>query len=184
MKKQKSNSLLHCEEGRRSNLSFLQIIAAVSVFTYGLTSCAPQRTITGTERTVKDSTIIREVPVLVEVPGATVVTPGINIHQLDSMLKAGVPAETITRTLIREDPETKLKVGILIDQMGNLTAVCEQQERMIETLEREVEYYRNIYERVTVEVKLKWYQQVWHDFKQLIVGALLFMAFLTIRKFI
>ena len=149
-----------------------------------LFSCGAKRTITGTDRIVKDSTIIREVPVMIPVPGATVVTPGINIHQLDSMLKAGIPASVITERLIRDDPETKLKVGILIDQVGNLTAVCEQQERMIETLNREVEHYRDIYERVTVEVSLSWWQQLWHDFKQLIIGALLFLAFITIKKFL
>lgn len=147
-----------------------------------LFSCEAKKVVTGTDRVVKDSTIIREIPVLVEVPGATVVTPGINIHQLDSLLKAGVSPETITRTLVREDPETKLKVGILIDQMGNLTAVCEQQERMIETLQRQLEYYRSTLETVTVEVSLKWYEQLWHDFKTLIVGAALLLAFILLKK--
>ena len=145
-------------------------------------SCAPKRTITGTDRILRDSTIIREIPVLVEVPGATVVTPSVNIRQLDSLLRAGVPAQVITERLIREDPETRLKVGILIDQMGNLTAVCEQQERMIEILNREVEYYRELYEQATVTVEMRWYQQLWHDFKLLIVGAALLLAFSFVKK--
>lgn len=156
----------------------IAIIAAVLI----TASCSTKKVVTGTDRVEKDSIIIREVMVPVKVPGATIVTPSINIHQIDSLLKIGVDPRIIEREFIREDPETKLKVGILIDRMGNLTAVCEQQERTIEMLQREVEYFKEILERVTVVEKLPWWQQLWHDFKQLIIGAALLLAILTIRK--
>ncbi|WP_026946185.1 hypothetical protein [Algoriphagus marincola] len=147
-------------------------------------ACGAKQTITGVERVYRDTTIIVEKLVPIEVPGSTIQSPTINIDSLVTLLRSGVDPKVIERTLIREDPETKLKVGILIDEMGNLTALCEQQERIIETLQREITRLQSEYERVTVEVSKTWIQQLWHDFKQLIIGALLLIAFLTIRKFL
>jgi hypothetical protein len=153
------------------------------ILSFFLLSCGAKRTVTGVERTERDSIIVREVLVPVEVPGATVVTPGVSLRELDSLFKAGMPPRLITERLIQQDPETGLKVGILIDRLGNLTAICEQQDRTISILQRQVEYYKSLIQHTTVEVSLTWYQQLWRDFKQLIVGAALVLAFSFIKKF-
>jgi hypothetical protein len=64
------------------------------------------------------------------------------------LLKSGVSKEIIERTLIREDPETKLKVGILIDSLGNMSAVCEGQEQLISVMIEEREVFRKEIERI------------------------------------
>jgi uncharacterized small protein (DUF1192 family) len=105
-----------------------------------IASCAAPRVIT--ERTISDTTIIREIPRIVTIPAERVQSPSINLDSLVYLIQSGVSHETITKTLIREDPETKLRVGIMLDHLGNLTAVCEQQERTIELMEREIERLR------------------------------------------
>ena len=124
------------------------------------------------ERHTKDSTIIREVPVIVEVPGAAIQSPSINIDSLVSLLRRGVKPDVITNTLIKEDPETKLKVGILIDELGNLSALCEQQDRMIEVLSTEVEHWRERYERATVVEKVPWWKKILNNAYWIVLGII------------
>lgn len=100
-----------------------------------------------TERIVTDTTIIREIPRIIQVPGASIQSPSINLDSLVQLIQSGISHETISQTLIREDPETKLRVGIMLDALGNLTAVCEQQERTIEILEKQIERLRT--EKIT-----------------------------------
>jgi hypothetical protein len=114
-----------------------------------LSSCkAPQYM---TERIYSDTTIIKETERLVTIPGQTIQSPGINIDSLSAMLRAGIKPEVINRNLYYQDPETKLRVGLLIDQLGNLTALCEQQDQTIMMMDREIQRLQK--ESVTIVEK-------------------------------
>jgi len=144
-----------------------------------ITACKPQQSVT--ERSSRDSTIIREVPYIVQVPGAVIRSPSINIDSLVNLLKSGIKPEVINNTLISEDPETKLRVGILIDELGNLTALCEQQDRMIETLSKEIEHWRERYEQTTVYVEPNLWDRIRtfiNNFGLIVVIALILILFL------
>lgn len=144
-----------------------------------ITACKTPHAVT--ERSSRDSTIIREVPVIVEVPGAVIRAPSINIDSLAALIKSGIKPDVINNTLIREDPETKLRVGILIDELGNLTALCEQQDRMIETLSKEIEHWRERYESTTVYVEPNLWDRIRtfiNNFGLILVIALILILFL------
>ncbi len=112
-------------------LYFLLLLAAA-----GMTPCkTPQFT---SEIIRSDTTIIKEIPRIIEVPGDTLISYAINIDSLAALLRAGVPPHVIERLTIREDPVTKNRVGILIDELGNLTALCEIQNQQIDYLEKEI----------------------------------------------
>lgn len=148
-------------------------------------SCHPMKKIVGTKRTVMDSTVIRQIPVQFKQEAAISESPEINYQKLDSMIKSGVNISLINAMLNgRQDPQSRMSARIQVDEKGNLKAVCELQEKMIELMTYEIERLRTEYERVTVEVSKTWYQQLWHDFKQLIVGAALLFGFITFRKFL
>ena len=148
-------------------------------------SCAPKQTLTGTDREVRDSVIITEKLVPIEIPAATVVSPEINYSVLDSMIRAGVNVGLINSMLrSKQDPQSKLSARIQVDEDGNLRAVCELQEQLIQVLTREIDRLRLEVTTHTVTVSKTWYQELWDDFKQLIVGAALLLAVLTVRKFI
>jgi hypothetical protein len=113
----------------------------------GLGGCgSPQ--ILSREKTIRDSVVVREVEKQVLIPAFTGSSNSINIDSLSRLLKSGVSKEIIERTLIREDPETKLKVGILIDSLGNMSAVCEGQEQLISVMIEEREVFRKEIERI------------------------------------
>lgn len=114
-----------------------------------LASCRAPQVITETE--VRDSVIVREVPKYIEIPGQTIYSPAVNLDSLVRVIQSGVKSETINRTLTYTDPDTQLQVGLLIDQLGNITAVCEQQEQTIKVLEREIERYRQEVTRVETQ---------------------------------
>lgn len=133
------------------------------------------------ERIYKDSTIIKEVPVLVEVPGAVIQSPTINIDSLVNLIKAGVKPDVINNTLVKEDPETKLRVGILLDELGNLSALCEQQDKTIEILTNEITHWKERYEQTTIIEPLPWWKKPLEGLKML---GLLALAFLVILIFV
>ena len=91
---------------------------------------------------IKDSVIVREIPKYIEIPGKTIYSPSVNLDSLVKVIQSGVKSETINRTLTYTDPDTQLQVGLLIDQLGNISAICEQQEQTITLLEREIERLR------------------------------------------
>jgi len=99
-------------------------------------SCKPAKVTT--EIIYRDTTIIRETTKVVTVPGDTIRSNSVHIDSLRNLLQSGASPQVIERLTIREDPETGNRVGILIDELGNLTALCEIQERQIELLEREI----------------------------------------------
>jgi hypothetical protein len=153
---------------------FLVLIIALSI----LSSCKPTEIII--ETIYSDTTIIKEVPRIIHVPGATINSPSINIDSLANLIKAGMPISEINRTLIREDPETKLRVGLLIDQLGNLTAICEQQERTIEILEKEIHRLTTSVETNTVIHQ----PSIFQSLKNWILGAVVIVAIFGLIRFI
>jgi hypothetical protein len=132
------------------------IIIALLLFA----SCNSQKVITES-KTVRDSVVIREVEKDVLIPAFEAQSNSINIDSLQKLLKSGVSRETIQRTLIKEDPETKARVGILIDELGNLTAYCGKQEEMIKFLLQEKDTYRFEVERIVVEQRENILKQIW-----------------------
>jgi len=145
-----------------------------------LTTCKPTQTIPETFRS--DSTIIREVPVIVEIPGQTIYSDPINIDSLISLLKAGVPPSVIERITIRQDPETGNRVGILIDKLGNLTAICEVQEEHIELLQREIERITTESTTNTIIQKPNFFQRIKASLDLIIYTSLIILALIFIAK--
>lgn len=152
------------------------IIALIS-----LISCKPQQILT--ERIVQDTTIIREVPKIIEVPGASIQSPSINIDSLVNLLKSDMPIQTINQTLIREDPETKLRVGLLIDELGNLTALCEQQDRFIEVQEKEIERLKKIIETNTIIKERSWWDRLKDISIYILIGFVIGTTILSLKSF-
>lgn len=123
-----------------------------------LFSCkTPQVT---TERILSDTTIIREIPKVIEVPGDTLISNPINLDSLLAMLNAGISPKVIERLTIREDPETGNRIGILIDELGNLTALCEIQEQQIQYLQTEIERIRSESTTTTITQPLTFWQRI------------------------
>lgn len=147
-----------------------------------MASCRPQKITV--DRIVKDTTIVREVVKVVEVPGAVVQSPSINIDSLAILLKAKVPINTINQTLIREDPETKLRVGILIDELGNLTALCEQQDRLINVQTEEITRLKKIIETNTITIKPTWWDQLKEVSIYLLIGFVIGATILSLKSVI
>lgn len=128
-----------------------------------------------TDTVVKDSVIVREVPKYIEIPGQTIYSPSVNLDSLVAAIQSGVKSETINSTLTYTDPDTQLQVGLLIDQLGNISAVCEQQEQTIKVLQREIERYRT--ESTTKETIRK--PSFWNRVKEiLIIAAISIVIFL------
>lgn len=148
-----------------------------------LSGCKGVETVSS-ERTVRDSVIIREVEQPVLIPGYSLEGVQFNLDSLAAVLKSGVSREVVEKTLIREDPETKSRVKILIDELGNLTAVCEQQERIIEVLVKEREIYRTETERIIQREKAGLIQQIKNFFKYVLLFFGLIAVSLLIIKFI
>jgi hypothetical protein len=145
-----------------------------------LVSCkAKQAT---TERFYSDTTIIKEIPKIVEIPGDTLISYSINIDSLAALLRAGVPPSVIERMTIREDPVTKNRVGILIDELGNLTAVCEIQEQLITLLEKEITNLKSTYEKTTIMVKPNFFQRIKASIDLIVYTTLILLAGLLIMK--
>lgn len=146
-----------------------------------LFSCKPQQITV--ERISTDTTIIREVPKIIEVPGAVITSPSINIDSLVNLLKSDMPIHTINETLIREDPETKLRVGILIDELGNLTALCEQQDRLIEIQQQEIDRLRTITDTITIVKERSWWDRLKDISIYILIGFVIGTTILSLKSF-
>jgi hypothetical protein len=85
-----------------------------------------------------DSVIIREVPRVIEVPGG-VVKETVNYDSLRALIQSGIKPEVINRTLIRYDTTGNVQLKLLIDELGNLTAICQAQDQLIETMDKEIQ---------------------------------------------
>ena len=145
----------------------MAIMKTLTIITLSLLlfSCKPTQVI---ERETSDTTIIKEVVKLVHIPAERIESPSVNLDSLVAVIKSGVNPEIINRTLNYTDPETKSKVGLILDQMGNLTALCEVQERQIELLEKEVTRLRQSKQVVVVEDVTFWKQV-----RLLVIGLLI-----------
>lgn len=148
-----------------------------------LSSCKGVETISS-EKTLRDSVVFREVEKPVIIPGYSLEGVQFNLDSLATVLKSGVSREVVEKTLIREDPETKARVKILIDELGNLTAVCEQQERIIEVLVQEREIYRTETERIIQREKEGLIQQIKDFFKYVLLFFGLIALIFILLKFI
>ena len=113
------------------------------------------------ERTVRDSVIFRTVEKQVLVPASSGESFKINIDSLAKMIRSGIDPKIIERTLYREDPETKMRVGILIDSLGNIMAVCDQQARMIAFMIEEREILTKEFERVVIRERENLFERAW-----------------------
>lgn len=123
-----------------------------------LVSCkAPQ---VSTNTITKDSVIVREIPRIIEIPGQTIQSPSINIDSLVTLIQNGIKPEVINPTLIRTDTTGRLQARLIIDELGNLTALCEQQEQLIRYLEKQVEHWKYEYEKETITVEPTFWQKL------------------------
>ena len=143
------------------------ILTALIIILLSLFSCKPSQTIT--EREYYDTTIIREVTKIVEIPGETIRTPSVNLDSLVAVIKSGVKPEIVNRTLSYTDPETKASIGLLLDEMGNISALCETYKKQIQYLEREVERVQTerVEETVIKDVTF------WKQIRLLVIGFLI-----------
>jgi hypothetical protein len=134
------------------------MILRYAILIFLLASCKSPQLIT--ERIYTDTTIIKETERLVTIPGQTIQSPGINIDSLSALFRSGTPIQTINRNLYYQDPETKLRVGLLIDQLGNLTALCEQQDNTISMMDKEIQRLQKqtitVVEKPTFWDKFSW----------------------------
>jgi hypothetical protein len=134
------------------------------------------------ERIVRDSVIFRTVEKEVLVPGTSGESFKINIDSLAKMIRSGVDPKIIERTLYREDPDTKMRVGILIDSLGNLMAVCDQQERMITVMIEERELLRTEFERIVIRERENLFQRAWKFVKTgLVLFGLVILSYIVFR---
>lgn len=147
-------------------------------------SCRSVKESTDSFTQTKDSVYIIEKPVLVNVPGSTVTTQSINIDSLYQLLKSGISPQVISRTLVKEDPETGLKIGILIDQLGNLSAVCEQQDRMIQMMQLEINRIREINNTTvtTITEPVSFRKKIGTALIWFLIGAAVFFAIRALRQ--
>ena len=148
------------------------------LFSWG---CKSPKTIIDT--IIKDSVIVREIPRIFDIPGKTIYSPSINLDSLVKVIQSGVKSETINRTLTFTDPDTQLQVGLLIDKLGNISAICEQQEQTITILEREIERLRTeTGNKVTIQQPSFW--EKIKDTATIIIFTIIAMAvfFLFFKK--
>src|SRR5690606_37095770 len=117
-------------------------------------------------------------------PGSVIQSPSINIDSLVNLLRAGIRPEVINNTLIREDPETKLQVGLLIDELGNLSALCEQQDRVIQALTDEVTHWKERYETITVVENIPWWKDLLNNIFYSALGSVLGWIVVAIIKIV
>jgi hypothetical protein len=110
-----------------------------------LLSCRPTQVVT--ERVTKDSIIVREVPREIIIPPAVTRSPSINLDSLVQVIQSGVKPEVINRTLIQRDTASGMQASLILDELGNLTALCEQQEKVIEYLEKELTHWKSEFEK-------------------------------------
>jgi uncharacterized membrane protein YraQ (UPF0718 family) len=143
-------------------------------------SCKTPKTMTSTYS--RDTVIVQEVLKIVEVPGASIYSPSINIDSLVELIKKDVPLYTINETLIREDPETNLRVQILIDELGNLSAYCVQQDRLIEMQTEEITKLKTITELKTITVKRTWWDTLKDVSIYLLIGFVIGATILNLKK--
>lgn len=160
--------------------TYIKLVLLVLLYVL-LFSCKPQQMLT--ERISTDTTIIREVPRIIEVPGAVIQSPSINIDSLVNLIKSDMPIQTINQTLIREDPETKLRVGLLIDELGNLTALCEQQDRLIEIQQQEIERLKTITDTVTIIKERSWWNRLKDVSIYILIGFVIGTTILSLKSF-
>ena len=135
-----------------------------------LSSCNPAKVVTKTE--YRDTTIIRELTKIVKVPGQTIQSPSINIDSLVRLVNAGVRPKVINRTLTYQDPETNNRIGLILDELGNLSALCEVQDKQIELLEREIERIKSEKVTKTITKKVSIWNKLYYSLIGMVIGLI------------
>lgn len=156
-------------------LFWIFIFGFIIYLTFGCK--APQST---TERFYSDTTIIQEKIKLVAVPGVSIKSNPINLDSLVAMIKAGIPPSVIKQITIRETDGNK--VGILMDQFGNLTALCETKEQMIELMQKEITRLIQEKETTIIVKKRNFFQRVKDSLDLLVYTTLIILVVLFILK--
>ena len=142
-----------------------------------LLSCRPTQVVT--ERVVKDSIIVKEVPREIIIPATQTASPSVNLDSLVRVIQSGVKPEVINRTLIQRDTASGMQARLILDELGNLSALCEQQEKVIEYLEKEVTHWKSEFEKQIVSPPRSFLQRI-GDFAEWIIIALLLIALIPL----
>lgn len=142
-----------------------------------MAGCRPTQVTT--ERILKDSIIVREVPREITIPPAAVASPSVNIDSLARAIQAGIKPEVINRTMIRHDTASGMQARLILDELGNLTALCEQQEKVIEYLEKEVTHWKSEFEKQIMPSPRNFLQRI-GDFAEWIIIALLLITLIRL----
>jgi hypothetical protein len=158
--------------GQNFKIVTLALILALSA------SCKSPQVVT--ERFYHDTTIIKQIPRIITLPSTSIQSQTVNMDSLIQLIKAEIPIQTINNTLYRTDPETGLRIGLLLDELGNITALCEQQERTIEILEKEIHRLTTSVETNTVIHQ----PSIFQSLKNWILGAVVIVAIFGLIRFI
>lgn len=143
-------------------------------------ACAPKhvpvQTITKTDTT----TIIREKPILIKVPGSGV---DINLDSLFNAWSKANPAQpTVNRTIYLTDPKLQTRLQIFTDSLGNLVARCETLEREHLARVQEKDRVINSYQKDVVQLKESFGKRLEQTILTIIGGlcVLLFLVVVTL----
>ena len=156
----------------------------ISLSALSIIGCKAPEIITNT--ITKDSVIYREVPKYIEVPGSEVQAPPINLDSLKNLIQKGIKPEVINRTMVYTDTSGNINLRLILDQLGNLTAVCETQQQRIQYLESQVEYFKSISTQKEVINE----KTFWQKFEEkaavvistLVVSAIVFFLFKLLKR--
>jgi hypothetical protein len=143
-------------------------------------SCKSPQILTETIRT--DSTIIREIPKIITIPGQSAQSPGVNLDSLVKVIQSGISPQVINRTLTYTDPETNMRVGLLLDELGNLSALCESQEHTITLLEKEIERIRTTTTNTTITKKPSLWQTLYQNIQFILIILGIAVIFFVVRR--
>jgi hypothetical protein len=135
----------------------LILAIATAIVAFLAPGCAPKTIPISTERFYSDTTIIRETQVPVFIPGKTVEVRNLSLDSMIQILKTNTGK---TQTITRTDPKTGQTLKLIVDQLGNLSAICETQDQTIQILKREVDRLKTEIKNTVVEVQESWHQKL------------------------
>jgi hypothetical protein len=148
-------------------LDLLIVGLGIAIAAFLTPGCAPKTIPISTERIYSDTTIIRETQVPVFIPGKTVEVKNLNLDSLLQVAKSSRWNSNGTQTITRVDPKTGQTLQLIIDHLGNLTAICETQDQTIQILKREVDRLRSEITNTTVKEKKRFLEKVKNSLGQI-----------------
>jgi len=132
----------------------IPILIILTFATLSFIGCKAPDIITNIE--TKDSVIYRQIPKYIEVPAKFTKSPPLNIDSLATLIRSGIKPEVIIYT----DTTGNVSLKLIIDKLGNLTAVCEQQEQRIQYLQNQIEHYKSITAREHIIEKKPFWEKM------------------------